>query len=223
MLFQINLLVWAGKIGWTWTSYTSGGRAASFSSAEGTSNLFLYWNWVCERMLIHIYALPCLTLNTYAEMQSNNSPELVKNMNRMLDETSDENCIKGFFFSKWILMHCSCFMIFFQISCDSRDYSEFGSFCCASNSLQLVAAWQTFKVFFLQRVSKLGRKQDQISLSLIKEIRRNKTSFALNLLGLSCLSWRSEFWSIRMIQLPVYSMAFCLCDIFGSPAAANLK
>lgn len=131
---------------------------------------------------------------------------------------------KAFFSSKLILMYCSSFyMIFFPISCDSRDHSEFGPICWASNSLQLVAVWQTLKVFFFQRVSKLGRKKDQISFVSHRGNKEELNIFALNLLGLSCLSWTSEFWSIRMIQLPDYSMALGLYDIFGSPAVANVK
>lgn len=46
-------------------------------------------------------AMLCLArcFNAYAEVESNSPPELVKSMNRMLDEKSNKICIKGFFFS----------------------------------------------------------------------------------------------------------------------------
>lgn len=97
--------------------------------------------------------------------------ELVKSMNRTLDEKSNKNYIKSFFFSKWILMYC--LMVFLKISSDGRDRSESGPLCCASNSLQLVAAWQTFSIFSSKGQQTRKEEGPNFFLFPTEEIKRN--------------------------------------------------
>lgn len=96
-------------------------------------------------------AMLCLArcFNAYAEVESNSPPELVKSMNRMLDEKSNKICIKGFFFSKQIFMYCSCLVILLKISW-TRDHSEFGPLTVLPTLSSLLLLDKLSKCFFFK-------------------------------------------------------------------------